>query len=86
MRFRNKRYNVEAQRLIYPMTMETPRGKIKAGAGDYFCSDAQGEQFFVRAADFGKLFEPLPTEDERLLSVPPFALFAPQISRADDEE
>ena len=55
--FQRKTYEIEGIQLKYEVIIATPKGKVRARAGDWIVTDQFGEQYIVSSGDFERWFE-----------------------------
>ncbi|WP_209124726.1 hypothetical protein [Alkalihalobacillus sp. BA299] len=55
---------VEAVKITRPITIETAEGTVKGLPGDYLITEANGEQYPIRAELFETTYEPVKTHKD----------------------
>jgi hypothetical protein len=55
-RFMKKPVTIEAVKLSFPMTVETPEGVMSGNPGDWLITGVEGEQYFCKDSVFQKAF------------------------------
>lgn len=74
MKYEKRTNEVDAQRLLYPMTIEGPNGTVRGEKGDYLVTDGE-RQYFLSPADFLRDFKP---KVEQPTAIPyPYPVYPP---------
>ena len=68
-KFRKKPVIIDAKRCVFPFTIKTLEGDMKANFGDWIITGVNGEQYPCKDEIFRKTYEPAEELSEMLMKV-----------------